>query len=99
MHKKFFKFNFRAAKRLFKLRLRPTYCQQSHAITQATVHHLCVTALCGKGHAAANVDVNKTGFKSRDMESDRAVERVLAVKGQQQKELIGNLLEDEKYQR
>ena len=35
----------------------------------------------------------------RDIESDKAIERELAVKGQQQKELIGNLLEDEKYQR
>lgn len=33
------------------------------------------------------------------MESEKAVEHVLNVKGQQQKELIGNLLEDEKYQR
>ena len=35
----------------------------------------------------------------RDNESDRAVEEVLAAKGKQQKELLGNLLEDEKYQR
>lgn len=35
----------------------------------------------------------------RDLESDRAVENVLATKGKQQKELIQNLLEDEKYQR
>lgn len=38
-------------------------------------------------------------FSPRDMESEKAVEHVLNVKGQQQKELIGNLLEDEKYQR
>lgn len=36
---------------------------------------------------------------SRDIESDMALEKVLATKGQQQQELIGNLLEDEKYQR
>ena len=35
----------------------------------------------------------------RDSASDRAVEDVLAAKGKQQKELLGNLLEDEKYQR
>ena len=35
----------------------------------------------------------------RDLESDMALEKVLATKGQQQQELIGNLLEDEKYQR
>lgn len=35
----------------------------------------------------------------RDIESDMALEKVLATKGQQQQELIGNLLEDEKYQR
>jgi len=37
--------------------------------------------------------------RNKDIESDKAIERELAVKGQQQKELIGNLLEDEKYQR
>jgi len=36
---------------------------------------------------------------SKDLESDMALEKVLATKGQQQQELIGNLLEDEKYQR
>ena len=35
----------------------------------------------------------------REGQSDRAVEEVLAAKGKQQKELLGNLLEDEKYQR
>lgn len=37
--------------------------------------------------------------RNKDIESDNAIERQLAAKGQQQKELIGNLLEDEKYQR
>ena len=61
--------------------------RKCHAMTVTTVQQ------SSRGKA------NKTFFKSRDMESDRAVEHVLAVKGQQQKELIGNLLEDEKYQR
>ena len=39
------------------------------------------------------------GLSFRDIESDMALEKVLATKGQQQQELIGNLLEDEKYQR
>ena len=34
-----------------------------------------------------------------DMENDKAVDAVLQSKGKQQAELIGNLLEDEKYQR
>ena len=35
----------------------------------------------------------------RDIENDKAIERELASKGQHQKELIGNLLADEKCQR
>ena len=38
-------------------------------------------------------------FCRRDAESSKAVEQVLTTKGQQQKELLGSLLEDEKYQR
>lgn len=35
----------------------------------------------------------------QDLEASNAVENVLAAKGKQQQQLIGNLLEDEKYQR
>ena len=35
----------------------------------------------------------------RGIESDKALEQMLTAKGQQQQELLGNLLEDEKYQR
>ena len=35
----------------------------------------------------------------RGLEDDQAIERELAIKGQHQKELIGNLIDDEKYQR
>ena len=38
-------------------------------------------------------------FFFRDIENDQAIERELASKGQHQKELIGNLLDDEKCQR
>ena len=38
-------------------------------------------------------------FFFRDIENDQAIERELASKGQHQKELIGNLLADEKCQR
>lgn len=37
--------------------------------------------------------------RSKDIENDQAIERELASKGQHQKELIGNLLDDEKCQR
>jgi E3 ubiquitin-protein ligase LRSAM1 len=49
-------------------------------------------------YVAGRMDVINSAL-SMDTESDRAVEEVLVAKGKQQKELLGNLLEDEKYQR
>ena len=46
----------------------------------------------------ARQEVIQTALSS-SLDNDRSVEKVLNVKGKQQKELISSLLEDEKYQR